>query len=283
MQVDEGSAGKDGDHQALILAPKASKQFVIQRTKKEIKCRPMPDSKIKAFNKELTEHRWDDINETEDLDEKVDYYHKYVRSLLDKHFPEKTVKMTNLDKFWITPQLKQLLRQAQRERILNGKSSRFKKLWNKFRSQKRSRIKNFNQEFVEELKQTEPGKWYSMMKKLGGLESMDSRGLEIESLKGLSDQECAEEVARSFAAVSQQYGRLDRSQLPAFLPAGRPEQVNVFDVWYQIKRLGKTKSTLPIDIPDKLRVEVSLDLAEPLTNIINSCLRAGSRRSESAA
>ena len=102
----------------------------------------MPESKIEAFNKELTEYKWDDIKETEDLDEKVHYYHKYIRSLLDKHFPEKTVKMTNLDKFWITPQLKQLLRQAQRERILNGKSPKFKKLWNKFRSQKRNRAQH---------------------------------------------------------------------------------------------------------------------------------------------
>ena len=69
---------------------------------------------------------------------------------------------------------------------------------------------------------------------------------------------------------------LDRAQLPAFLPAGRPEEVNVFQVIEKIRKLGKTKSTLPIDIPDKLRVECAVDLAEPLTDIFNSCLRAGS-------
>ena len=104
-----------------------------------------------------------------------------------------------------------------------------------------------------------------------------SRGkLEISSLEGLSDKECAEAVAQSFASVSQEYSPLNRSELPSFLPAGRPEEVTVFQVINSIKKLGKTKSTLPIDIPDRLRVECAVDLAEPLTDIFNSCLRAGS-------
>ena len=44
----------------------------------------------------------------------------------------------------------------------------------------------------------------------------------------------------------------------------------------RIKRVGKTKSTLPIDIPDRLRTKCALDLAEPMTDIINTCLRDGS-------
>ena len=51
--------------------------------------------------------------------------------------------------------------------------------------------------------------------------------------------------------------------------------MDIFQVLQRIKKLGKTKSTLPIDIPDKLRTECALDLAEPLTDIINSCLRTG--------
>ena len=63
---------------------------------------------------------------------------------------------------------------------------------------------------------------------------------------------------------------MDRTKLPAFQPAGRPEEV-----YENIKSLGKTKSTLPIDLPDKLRVECALDLAEPMCNIINTCLKDG--------
>ena len=105
---------------------------------------------------------------------------------------------------------------------------------------------------------------------------MSRQRLSIKSLEGLSDRECAEAVAQSFAAVSQEYSPLDRTKLPAFLPAGRPMQVNIFQVIDRIKKIGKTKSTLPIDIPDKLRTKCALDLAEPMTDIINSCLLDGS-------
>ena len=104
---------------------------------------------------------------------------------------------------------------------------------------------------------------------------MDTGKLQIKSLEGLTDQECAEAVAQSFAEVSQEYERLDRTKLPAFLPAERPLQVNVFQVKTKIENIGKTKSTLPVDIPDRMRKECSLDLAEPMCNITNSCLRAG--------
>ena len=99
--------------------------------------------------------------------------------------------------------------------------------------------------------------------------------IKVKSLEGLPKKECAAVVAQSFATVSLEYEKLYRVQLPAFLPAGRPEQVNFFQVLTRIRKLGKTKSTLPIDIPDRLRLECAIDLAEPLTDIINSCLRDG--------
>ena len=275
IQKDDNAKGMDGDHQTLILAPKASKQFVVKREKRQVKTRPLPESQIEAFCLELTKHDWKDILEEKDVNKKVAIFHNYLRHLLDKYFPEKTVTISNLDKFWITPQLKQLLRQVQRERIKHGKGGKFKKMWAKFRRLKRKRIRDFNSDFVTELKTTKPGKWYSMMKRLGGLDQMSHGRLTISSLEGLSDKDCAEAIAQSFASVSQEYRPVDRAQLPAFLPAGRPEEVNVFQVINNIKKLGKTKSTLPIDIPDRLRIECAVDLSEPLADIFNSCLRAG--------
>ena len=49
IQKDENAKGVDGDHQTLILAPKASKQFVVKREKRKVKTRPLPDSQVQAF------------------------------------------------------------------------------------------------------------------------------------------------------------------------------------------------------------------------------------------
>ena len=53
IQKDDDAQGVDGDHQTLILAPKASKQFVVKREKRTVKSRPMPESQIREFCLEL--------------------------------------------------------------------------------------------------------------------------------------------------------------------------------------------------------------------------------------
>ena len=56
-------------------------------------------------------------------------------------------------------------------------------------------------------------------------------------------------------------------------PSPPPPQVEEFEVYEKLKRINKTRSTLPLDLPDKLRKECSLFLAGPLTSIINDSLR----------
>ena len=118
---------------------------------------------------------------------------------------------------------------------------------------KRHQIKKNHKKFVQDLKNTNPAKWFQKIKQLGGLDQLSRGRLKIKELAGLSDKECAEKVVQSFAATSQEYSRLDRTKLPTFLPAGRQEEVNIFQVQENIKKVGKTKSTLPIDLPDTLR------------------------------
>ena len=144
----------------------------------------MPQSQINLFCAEFTEYKRLDVFEAEDNNCKVEAYHNYQRKILAKYFPEKTVTISNLDKFWMTPELKKLLREVQRERLRKGKGGNFKQLWAKFRRLKRVQIKTFHKKFVAELKTTSPGKWYSMMKKLGGLDQMTQGRLEVKSLQG---------------------------------------------------------------------------------------------------
>ena len=65
---------------------------------------------------------------------------------------------------------------------------------------------------------------------------------------------------------------MDINQLPCYLPALQPPQVDEHEVYLRLNKVKKTKSTLPIDIPDKLRLECSAHLAAPLSNIINDSL-----------
>ena len=61
-------------------------------------------------------------------------------------------------------------------------------------------------------------------------------------------------------------------ELPCYLPAQQPPQVESYEVYERLRKLKKTRSTLPIDLPEKLRQACSVELSDPLTDIINCSL-----------
>jgi hypothetical protein len=137
---------------------------------------------------------------------------------------------------------------------------------------KRKNIKTFYSEFVSELKLSDPGKWYSLAKKIGAIDQMTGGDAQVESLAGLSNLESAEIIANHFAEISNRYAPIENTQLPCFLPALPPPQVDEYEVYLKLRRIKKTKSVLPLDIPDKVRQKCSPVLAGPLATIINNCL-----------
>ena len=184
--------------------------------------------------------------------------------------------MTSLDKTWFSPSLKLKYNKMQKEYFKNGKSNKWKKLRSKFRNSKRKASKTFYKEFVQNLKVTKPGMYYKMAKKkVGGIDQSSQGDIHIESIEHLNAQEQVEEVAKSFAAVSCEYNPVDISKFPAYLPAEEPPQLHVYDVYKKIQNQKKTRSTLPIDIPDSLRKDAAEFLAELVTEIFNSCLLQG--------
>ena len=69
----------------------------------------------------------------QNIDMKVINFHTTIRSKLDEYLPEKIVMVSSLDKKWMSPQLKILLRKTQREFYKKRKSRKWKKLKKKFK------------------------------------------------------------------------------------------------------------------------------------------------------
>ena len=70
---------------------------------------------------------------------------------------------------------------------------------------KRKAMQTFYSEFVSELKMSDPGKWYTMAKKIGVNDQMSKDEIQVESLAGLENVKCAQIIAEHFAAISNQY------------------------------------------------------------------------------
>ena len=272
LQVDSNKKGKDSDHDVVLFAPVQNLNYRQERIKKTIRIRPVLESQVLKFEKDLANHPWQEVLENQTADKQAEIFHSFLRKKLDFYFPEKTVKISSLDKKWFSPTLKQLHRKMQREFHKKRNSQKYKTLKAKFKKMKRTAIKVFYDDFLSELKSTNPGKWYAMAKRIGAVDQMREDQVNVESLSNLSNLEAAQKIAEHFAAISNEYLPIDNSQLPCYLPALPPPTVEEHDVYLRLSRLKKTKSTLPIDIPEKIRRECSPFLAGPLAEIINSSL-----------
>ena len=275
LEVDEGKTGKNSDHNIVIFAPRSNPNFKVERKKRTIKTRPIPDSRIPLFGRDIQQQNWQDIFSESNIDEKVVKFHKTIVDICEKHFPVKTIKISNLDQKWLTPELKTLSRKIKKEFFRHRRSQKWKRLKAEFKTKKKVSIQKFHKHFVTELKMSDPGKFYKMCRKIGAISSQSDGELKIKCLEGLSDKECAEAVASHFAAVSNEYEPVDLAALPAFLPALPLPQVEEYMVYEKMKRMKCTKGTHPIDIPSKLRKEVMVELVTPLTHIINTALATG--------
>ena len=89
LQVDENKTGSDSDHKIVVFAPRSDLNFKIERKKKRIKTRPIPDSKIPLFASEIQQQHWENVLLEPDLNLKVYNFHKTLILLLNKYFPEK--------------------------------------------------------------------------------------------------------------------------------------------------------------------------------------------------
>ena len=105
----------------------------------------------------------------------------------------------------MNPSLKSLNRQVHREFFKNRQSKKWKKLRSKFKRKKRKAIKSFYSKFVNDLKESDPGNWYKMAKRIGAVVQMTGQEISVEELEGLGNQKSAEIIAQHFASVSNEY------------------------------------------------------------------------------
>ena len=251
LQADEGSQGKDGDHNIVVFAPCSNQQYKVERNKRIIHTRPLPESNMILFEQSIMNNPWEEHFKNKSINEKVKVFHDCLRENLNHFFPERKTKMSYLDKDWMSPELKQLHRSLQREFYKHRKSPKYKKLKLKFKKLKRKTVQNMYSNFVTDLKATNPAKWYSMAKRLGAVDKMSGGNIHVESLSEFDDKQCAEKIAEHFSSISNEYSPVDNTTLPCYLPALPPPQLEEYQVYQRLVRIRKTKSTLPIDIPDK--------------------------------
>ena len=68
LELDTDKKGADGDHNIVVLAPVNNAQYKLERKKRTVLTRPLPDSKISQFEHSVMTFPWEEAFENKNVD-----------------------------------------------------------------------------------------------------------------------------------------------------------------------------------------------------------------------
>ena len=198
----------------------------------------------------------------------LDKYHEY--------FPQKVRIITSDDQPFYTHKLENLKRHKAREYHKHRKSEKWMKMDTEYKKELSKAKQSYYTKKIRKLKKTESKYWYRELKKLTSFDQMKPEELKVESIKDLTDEEQAEEIADKFAAISQEFDKLETEdvEVPDFIEADIPI-VPVKEVKEALERMDTNKSNVANDIPAKILKYFADEIASPLTHTLNACIKQG--------
>ena len=164
LDNDPDKNGSPSDHMIVHMVPINSVNNNPARKLKVVRYRPLPDSGIKEMGNWIVNHDWSSVLNAKTAHEKAASLQNTLLEKLDTFLPEKVVKFTSEDQVWITPEIKEISRKKQREYAKHRRSPKWKSLKTIFDAKCESAKRAYYSNIVSDLKQSNPGQWYSKLK-----------------------------------------------------------------------------------------------------------------------
>ena len=276
LDSDPDKNGAPSDHRIVLVKPINALNNKSARITRKIKVRPIPQSGIDIFREWLMDQNWDQIYQAESAHTKAEVFQNMLLNKVEEVFPEKIRKISSDDQPWVTFKLKKLDRARKRVFHKERKSERWKKLDKLFKNEAKCAKADFYKKKIQDLKKTNPRKWYSCLKSITSFDQLKNEEPSVEEINHLTDQEQADVIANQFAKIQNEYEPLNKDDI--LLPSFKESQVPHFSsaqVWFALQKLDVNKATVTGDVPAKLLKEFAAYLAEPLADILNSSVGRG--------
>ena len=192
-----------------------------------------------------------------------------VTQSMSLHFPIKYVKCHPTDKPWITPQIKQLIKERQ-VAFHSGDTNLWRRLRFKVKSEIGKSKKNFYADKVCRLKHSDARKWWSLVNRMTGRKSNSDSVLSIQAdNKTLQGSELAEYLNKLYVSVNADIPPLDLSLLPAYLPVVNIPTIQPYEVCQKLLKLKSNKAAGPDKLSARILREFAYEFALPVTEIFN--------------
>ena len=287
LQPDVRGVGKPSDHN-VPFARRYTDRRVLRKKNYSLKViRPFPDSGICEFGQWIVQEDFSKVSSASTTSEMVNELEEVMSGKIEGIFPTKEIRIYEGDKEWMTSELRTIRRQKSREYVKNKKSKKFIELQKKFNEKKEENSKNFIETNIEALKSLSLSKFYSKIKEIGarlGECSKSSFSITSHIEQNLDDTAAAEKIAEHFSSISKEFPPLDVQTLPnrvkdklseadAALNCPILEDYQVYD---QFRKRGFKSSSVPGDIPARLKKEFAPEIASTAASIFNEITRSGS-------
>ena len=208
--------------------------------------------------------------------DKANVFQLELLQTLNKCLPEKMTTFSSDDQMWMTPELNHLDRRRKREFRKHRKSSKWNLLNSKFEEKSEVAKQSYYLNMIQDLKESNPGQWYSKLKRMSSHDQHKGEVVNVQELSGLSDQQQADTIADRFESVSNQYDPLTDNDvdLPP-IPEDSVPQIAIEDVYNALLRINTKSSTVTDDIPAKVIKMFAAEIASPLAHIIETSIIRG--------
>ena len=169
---------------------------------------------------------------------------------------------------------------------MNGKSTKYLQIQSSYERKLKVATQNYLSKNVRALKDTEPGKAYNILKRLGVQpgETVDAGSFQLPehvSLE-LTAQQLADRIAQKLANISQEYpavrmDSLDTRVLQSIISSKNEIKPHISEnlVATKIEKAQNTKGGIEGDLPIKLAKQFSPELAIPAARLFNKNVQSG--------
>ena len=213
--------------------------------------------------------------ENSSVDNLTESFTSQVTNAIDRFFPLKHVKIHPTDKPWITPYIKQLIRDRQKA-FHSGNMRQWRIYRNKVKFEISIRKKNFYADKTKKLPKNDCKRWWSIVNKLSGRKTKKSNICLHRDGKILSDNDLFTTLNSYFTLVNADIPSLDLACIQAYLPSSESTPtIYPYQVCKKLSNLNSFKACGPDNIPSRILEEFAHVFAEPVTTIVNSSLVSG--------
>ena len=273
LDNDPDKTGKPSDHTFVEMTPISVVNNKPARETKVITHRPITDAGLHKMQVWLKQTEWKDMTQG-NVHESAKEIMDLLKQKTEDFFPTKARKISSDNQPFFTEHLSKLKRRKQREYSKHRKSQKWIKMNIEYENKLNTAKKAYYKNEIAKLKNSDPKRWFYWLKRLVSSGQTNEREINVNEIEHLPYEEQAEQIADSFAKISQEYDQFKSEDIsiPFFCTTDIPV-ISVNTVETYLSQIKISKSVTKDDIPAQIVKKFSNELSEPITALINACIQ----------